>query len=236
MTDNHIWYAVMTDLEDTDHGTGSRDIHVAYKLARKYIRNGELETYIAVISEADDYCLDVINNIEGGYNALELDVLDRRFRDACGLDDEKEEEAEEEADEDAPPADKEPAEPVTRAWKIYGREGHRQSMSFEPSMAYIWHHERSEWYKDRLHIILTLLNADVTGTNDYTICIITAPTAAECEAELSGQLDDGFFENCRYGVVEECDCAEVSKLYRLDGQPRMEYYGTVSINVVRADI
>lgn len=101
---------------------------------------------------------------------------------------------------------------MTRAWKIYGWEGHRQSMSFDPSVAYIWHHERSEWCKDRPHIILTLLNADVTGTNDYTICIITAPTATEC------------------------DCAEVSKLYRLDGQPRMEYYGTVCINVVRADI
>lgn len=101
MTDNHIWYAVMTDPEDTDHGTGYHDIHEAYKLARKYYRNGVLATYIAVISEADDYCLDEINNIEGGYTALELDMLDRRFRAACGLDDDVEDD--EEKDEDATP-------------------------------------------------------------------------------------------------------------------------------------
>lgn len=88
---------------------------------------------------------------------------------------------------------------VTRKWKVYGAAGHRQAESFYPSAEHDWS------TAERTRIIKSE-NADVTGTNDYTIVSITCDTADECERELEGQLSDGMFENCRYGqVVEICE-------------------------------
>ena len=85
---------------------------------------------------------------------------------------------------------------VTKAWRVYGDEGHRQRESFHKSASY-------DFSKDGKTRMLTVLNADVTGTNDYSLVIITRDTAEECENELWGQVGDGIFENCCTGRIEE---------------------------------
>lgn len=85
---------------------------------------------------------------------------------------------------------------VTRTWKVYGSEGHRQRESFCDSQKY----DFSENGNVR---ILEILNSDQTGTNDYSIVRITRQTAEECQEELDGQLSDGIFENSRFGKIEE---------------------------------
>lgn len=85
---------------------------------------------------------------------------------------------------------------VTRAWKVYGKDGHRQRESFNPS------------YKDDFSTsddvrILEVENSDKTGTNEYSLVRITRNTAEECEEEFDGQLSDGIFENSRVGKIEE---------------------------------
>ena len=85
---------------------------------------------------------------------------------------------------------------ITRSWKVYGAEGHRQRESFNNS--YRW--DFSEGNDVR---IIEVDNADNTGTNDYSIIRITRNTAGECERELDGQITDGVFENSRTGRIEE---------------------------------
>ena len=85
---------------------------------------------------------------------------------------------------------------VTRAWKVYGAEGHRQRESFCSSYKYDW----SDGEKIR---VVEVENSDKTGTNDYSVIRITRNTSEECQEELEGQLSDGIFENSRVGVVEE---------------------------------
>jgi hypothetical protein len=85
---------------------------------------------------------------------------------------------------------------VTRTWKVYGTEGHRQRVSFLPSKR----HDFSQGDDIR---IIELINSDTTGTNEYSVIRITRNTAQECADELEGQLSDGFFEDSRTGRVEE---------------------------------
>lgn len=85
---------------------------------------------------------------------------------------------------------------VTRAWKIYGAEGHRQRESFNESYDYDFSNG------DDIRLI-SVENSDKTNTNDYTIVRITRNTSEECESELWGQITDGIFENSRTGKVEE---------------------------------
>lgn len=85
---------------------------------------------------------------------------------------------------------------VTRAWKVYGIEGHRQRESFFESYKY----DFSEGSKTR---IIEVKNADITGTNEYSIVRITRNTSEECYDEFLGQLSDGIFENSRVGHFEE---------------------------------
>lgn len=85
---------------------------------------------------------------------------------------------------------------VTRTWKVYGVEGHRQRESFCDSYKYDW----TENGKTR---IVEVLNADKTGTNEYSVIRITRDTAEECQEEFDGQLTDGIFENSRWGEIEE---------------------------------
>lgn len=85
---------------------------------------------------------------------------------------------------------------VTKTWKVYGAYGHRQKASFGPSATY-------DWGSPGNIRKVALKNADVTGTNDYTIIQITRNTAEDCERELDGQISDGFFENCTVGKVIE---------------------------------
>lgn len=85
---------------------------------------------------------------------------------------------------------------ITMAWKIYGQDGHRQRESFAPSVHYDW--TRGEDVR-----IVDIFNSDRTGTNDYTIVVITRNTTRECVEEMDGQLSDGIFENSRYGKIVE---------------------------------
>ena len=82
----------------------------------------------------------------------------------------------------------------TTAWKIYGRQGHRQRESFHKSVRY----DFSEPGNVR---IIEVENADRTGTNEYSIIRITRNTVRECIEELSGQLSDGVFENSSTGKI-----------------------------------
>lgn len=96
---------------------------------------------------------------------------------------------------------------VTRAWKIYGKDGHRQRESFGESY-------RLDFTEDNDICILEVLNADVTGTNEYSIFITTRNTAEECESTLLSQLDDGVFENSNTGREEEIPLSELEELDR----------------------
>ena len=87
---------------------------------------------------------------------------------------------------------------VTKTWKVFGREGHRQRTSFFPSV--LWDYSEGNDIR-----IIEIDNSDKTGTNDYSVIRITRNTAADCEAELEGQLSDGYWENYRYGEVVEID-------------------------------
>lgn len=85
---------------------------------------------------------------------------------------------------------------VTRSWKVYGSDGHRQRESF--SKSYKW-----DFSSENNVRIIEVENSDKTGTNEYSIIRITRNSAEECEAELWGQVTDGVFENSKVGDVEE---------------------------------
>lgn len=84
----------------------------------------------------------------------------------------------------------------TRTWKVYGADGHRQRESFNESYSYDF---------STVHGLrkINVMNSDVTGTNNYTIVMITRDTFEECENELLGQISDGIFENSRVGAIDE---------------------------------
>lgn len=113
---------------------------------------------------------------------------------------------------------------VTRSWKVYGLEGHRQRESFCKSYSY-------DFSKENDIRIIEVLNSDITGTNEYSIIKITRNTAKECEEELSGQLSDGIFENSRTGKIEEIvedlflneKCKEIKELEEPDNQISNSY-------------
>ena len=85
---------------------------------------------------------------------------------------------------------------VTKSYKVYGVDGHRQRESFNDSYKY-------DFSEDDEIRIIEVENSDRTGTNDYSIVHITRNTIEECEEEFSGQLSDGIFENSRVGKIEE---------------------------------
>lgn len=58
-----IWFAYMMDNEDTDHGTGSRDQAEALEWLEGMRADGNSEAYIAVIDDADDYCIEEIREV-----------------------------------------------------------------------------------------------------------------------------------------------------------------------------
>ena len=87
---------------------------------------------------------------------------------------------------------------VTRAWKVYGANGHRLSESFNDSY-------RHDFSRDNNVRIIEVENSDKTGTNDYSIIRITRNSYLECEKEFKGQLSDGVFENSRTGKIEEIE-------------------------------
>ena len=86
---------------------------------------------------------------------------------------------------------------VTRTWKVYGAEGHRQRESFGRSVKYDWSNKT-----DGVRIF-EAENFDKTGTHDYSLIRITRNTWEECDEEMEGQISDGYFENSRVGKVIE---------------------------------
>ena len=94
---------------------------------------------------------------------------------------------------------------VTRTWKVYGIDGHRQRESFCDSYKY-------DFSDDEVGTrIIEVYNSDKTGTNDFSLVSITRNTSEECQFELEGQVSDGIFENSRIGVIEEIDNYELEK-------------------------
>ena len=89
---------------------------------------------------------------------------------------------------------------VTRTWKVFGVEGHRQRESFNRSYVL-------DFSRNGVTRIIEVDNSDKTGTNQYTVVRITRDIAEDCEKELFGQISDGIFENARVGRYEEV-CAE----------------------------
>lgn len=61
-----LWYAIMTDLEDNDWGTGSYDKAEALAKVAELRRDGYSNAYIAVIeeSESDAVCVEEIHDID----------------------------------------------------------------------------------------------------------------------------------------------------------------------------
>lgn len=86
---------------------------------------------------------------------------------------------------------------VTRIWKVYGSEGHRQKESFSDSYKYDFSND-SEGTR-----IVEVLNSDITGTNKYSVVKITRDSYEECDDEFWGQVSDGIFENCATGEIVE---------------------------------
>lgn len=86
---------------------------------------------------------------------------------------------------------------VTKTWRVYGAEGHRQRESFCDSYRYDFSNK-----EDGTRII-EVENFDKTGTHDYSVVHITRDTAELCEEEFEGQLSDGIFENSRVGKIFE---------------------------------
>ena len=79
-----------------------------------------------------------------------------------------------------------------RSFRVYGREGHRQRESF---------HDSYTLNIPERDVTITVSNADETGTSDYTLVGILAPTMEDVMEEMRGQLSDGIFENSRVGRV-----------------------------------
>ena len=69
-------------------------------------------------------------------------------------------------------------------------------MSFGESMIF-------DFSKNGDKRVVELLNSDVLGHNEFSVLGITRNTLDEVEAALQSQLDDGLFECCDYGKVEE---------------------------------
>lgn len=92
---------------------------------------------------------------------------------------------------------------ATKAFKVYGREGHRQAVSFGSSQSYDW---SSANMGTRL---VKEINSDITGTNDFSVIVIERDTEEEVIHEFNGQLSDGIFENYNYGKIEEVSLDEI---------------------------
>ena len=83
---------------------------------------------------------------------------------------------------------------IEKYYKVYGRDGHRQRESFGISI---------DWFGTCRGNKVCLLREDFCFCNDYAIIGIIGNSDAEVEEELQAQLNDGLFENSRFGRVEE---------------------------------
>ena len=59
ISEKKLWFAVMKDREDTDHGYGSHDLEEAEEMCRE-MKEDNPDAYIAVIDPKDDFCVEEI--------------------------------------------------------------------------------------------------------------------------------------------------------------------------------
>ena len=81
---------------------------------------------------------------------------------------------------------------IRKEWKVYGVNGHRQRESFSNSYS----------FKTLDGAFIEVRNADMTGTHDYSLVIISAENEKICDEVFEAQLTDGIFENSRTGKIE----------------------------------
>lgn len=108
---------------------------------------------------------------------------------------------------------------MTKGFKVYGMDGHRQRSSFGNSL----------FFKTISGGVVEVLNEDITGTNDYSVIIITTENEEMIKDALNGQISDGIFKNSRTGLIKEVYCTTLFKLRTtfLDADgPSTFYYDT----------
>ncbi len=85
---------------------------------------------------------------------------------------------------------------VTRTFRVYGVEGHRQREAFKPSYDF-------ELKNTEIPVRFSVRNSDKTGTQAYSEVAVSSVSAAHIEKELFAQVEDGIFENSRTGEIVE---------------------------------
>lgn len=86
-----------------------------------------------------------------------------------------------------------------------GEKYHRNRESFFESREYDFTKldDTEGYHPDHLGVRnIKILNSDITGTNDYSVVIITRDNEALCDREMDGQWSDGIFENCNVSLYE----------------------------------
>ena len=92
---------------------------------------------------------------------------------------------------------------ITKTYRVYGAEGHRQRVSFM----------ESDCFRTWRGSIVDMRNAGKTGTNEYTELQITADCEEDCLDTLRGQVSDGIFENSRTGKILDAETGEELQLW-----------------------
>lgn len=87
---------------------------------------------------------------------------------------------------------------MTRTWRVYGRDGHRQAQAFGKSE--IWDFRNGDYARP---VVMEIRREDQTGTLEYVELAITAPDRDACLMELQSQVSDGLLENSRTGKITE---------------------------------
>lgn len=85
---------------------------------------------------------------------------------------------------------------MVKAWKVYGREGHRQRESFCDSRVF-------SAERDGKPYVFCVFNSDITNTNEYTIVVCAAADEETVCGAFDAHLSDGVFENSHFGKIVE---------------------------------
>lgn len=88
-------------------------------------------------------------------------------------------------------------------YAVFGAKGHRQRESFSPSHAFI------DWG----NTATVVLNADVTGSNLYSLLIVEAEDWHEAAHRANAQIMDGAFENSVVGDVMPHHTPSIMRLF-----------------------
>lgn len=85
----------------------------------------------------------------------------------------------------------------TVAFRVRGREGHRQRVAFEPSSMFV----------DVDNVLTQIVNID--NRRRYSTIVLTAENAEKAQKAFWAQLSDGIFENARTGRIEEIPAKDI---------------------------